>query len=99
MFVVVVFLDVVVTVPGVAAVSGLFVDVSLAVVVVLCHIDTVLSLSPFLCSPNARSLRISIVCCCYGAMLALSLLLACVVASCPLVLRDVSHHWPLGYHH
>ena len=93
------FPDVVVIVPDVASVSGLFVVVSWVVTlldpIVLFHIDAVLSLSPFLCKSPARSLRISFVCCCCGTMFALSLLPACVVSSFPeLVLQYVCHHRP-----
>ena len=64
----VVFLDVVVNVLGVASVSGLFVDVSLAVVVLipigLRHIDAVISLSPCLFQSPSRLLLVIFVCCC-----------------------------------
>ena len=99
MLVAVVFPDVVVIVPGVASVSGLFVAVSWAVVVlipiVLCHIDAVLSLSTFLSQYPSHLLLISFGCCCCGTTLALSPSPACVFSSFPeLVLQYVCHVWP-----
>ena len=83
----VVFPEVVLIVPDVASVSGLFVAISWAITVLiligLFHIDAVLSLSPFISQSPARLLLISFVCCCWGVMLALSLLPVCVVSSFP----------------
>jgi len=94
-----VFPDVVAIVLDVASVSGLFVAVSWAdaelIPIKLFHNDAVLSLSPFLFQSPARLLRISIVCCCCSAILALSLPPACVFSSFPeLVLQYVCHHRP-----
>ena len=87
MLVVVVFSEVLVIVPGVAFVSGLFVDVSWAVAeliqIGLFHIDSMLSLSPFPSQSPARLLRISFFCCCSSDMLALSLLPVCVFSLFP----------------
>ena len=94
MLVAVLFPDVVGIVPGVAAVSGLFVDIFWVIVVlvpiVLFHSAAVLSLSTFFCLSPARSLRISLVCCYCSvifALLALSLPPACVISSFPKLAR------------
>ena len=85
MLVAVVFPDFLVIVPGVASVSGLLVTVSWVIAVLiligLFHINTVLSLSLFLSQSPACLLRISFYYCCSSAILALSLLPACVVSS------------------
>ena len=82
MLVVVAFPEVSVLVAGVASVSRLHVAISWEVSVLgplkLFLIDAVLSLSPFLSQSPSRLLRISFFCYCSGAMLALSLLPACV---------------------
>ena len=100
--VVVAFPEVSVLVAGVASVSRLPVAVSGEVFMLGLlkpfHIDAVLSLSPFLSQSPACLLRRSFFYCCSGAMLALSLLPACVVSLFPelvprflLPLHD--YHW------